>query len=248
MAPVDTGSVGRDDLGAESGLRDRKKLATRNAIREATFRLVAERGFARVTVEEIAAAAEIAPRTFFNYFPSKESVVFGDAQDTTDRLARSFLARPADETPIAALRAVLMEHGSMMLELGDEPSIWQQHLSIVRNDPALLGPYVAHNVKMERRLIEAVAQRLKTDPSVDPYPALLTATMLAATRVAALHWSAGDGSQSLPHLTAIALDSVASGLQDVQAFVRPTRRSSARKHPSPSEKDVSATKGSGVTQ
>jgi AcrR family transcriptional regulator len=57
--------------------RDRKKLATRRALRNATLQLVAERGFANVTIQDITEVADVAPRTFFNYFPSKESAVIG---------------------------------------------------------------------------------------------------------------------------------------------------------------------------
>src|ERR1700749_3618839 len=74
-------------------LRERKKLATRRALRRHALGLVAKRGFANVTVEDIAEAADVSPRTFFNYFPSKEAALFGADPDRAaslrDRLVRT---------------------------------------------------------------------------------------------------------------------------------------------------------------
>src|ERR1700728_4138151 len=90
-----------------ASLRERKKLATRRLLRRAALDLVAERGLSSVTVEDIAEAADVSPRTFFNYFPSKEAALFGgDPDRAADLRARS--TNPAPSSPaLDARRAVL---------------------------------------------------------------------------------------------------------------------------------------------
>ena len=89
------------------GLRERKKRRTRAAIQGEALRLFLEKGFEATTVEEIAAAAEISPSTFFNYFPSKEDVVWQD--DLDPLILAAFNRQPAGVTPVAALRNAMVE-------------------------------------------------------------------------------------------------------------------------------------------
>ena len=81
-----------------ASLRERKKQATRRSLRRAALDLVTERGFAHVTVEDIAAAADVSPRTFFNYFPTKEAALFGADPDRITAL-RERVARLAPASP-----------------------------------------------------------------------------------------------------------------------------------------------------
>src|SRR5713226_9710789 len=94
------------------GLRERKKLKTKEAIQREALRLIAAQGYAETTIEQIAAAAEISPSTFFNYFPTKEDVVLFDRYDP---LLESFmLALPQDEPLSRSIeRALTMFAGAI---------------------------------------------------------------------------------------------------------------------------------------
>jgi AcrR family transcriptional regulator len=92
---------------AQSGLRERKKARTRASIREHALRLFREQGYQATTVEQIAAAAEVSPSTFFRYFPTKEDVVLQDDMDT--RMIGALERQPAGLSPLSAVRAAVRE-------------------------------------------------------------------------------------------------------------------------------------------
>ena len=96
--------TGQDQPG---GLRERKKARTRASIREHALRLFRENGYQRTTVEQIAAAAEVSPSTFFRYFPTKENLVLQDDMDT--RMIEAFEQQPPGLGPVAAVRAAARE-------------------------------------------------------------------------------------------------------------------------------------------
>jgi AcrR family transcriptional regulator len=95
------------DSTGQAGLRERKKARTRASLREHALRLFREQGYQATTVEQIAAAAEVSPSTFFRYFPTKEDVVLQDDMDT--RMMEAFSRQPADLRPAAAIRAATKE-------------------------------------------------------------------------------------------------------------------------------------------
>ena len=84
------------------GLRERKKIKTRQAIRREAFRLIEENGYAATTVEQIADAADVSPSTFFRYFPSKESLLLAD--DLDPLVLAAFEAQPPDLSLTQAIR------------------------------------------------------------------------------------------------------------------------------------------------
>jgi AcrR family transcriptional regulator len=90
-----------------AGLRERKKARTRASLREHALRLFREQGYQATTVEQIAAAAEVSPSTFFRYFPTKEDVVLQDDMDT--RMVAAFEQQLPGVGPIAAVRAAARE-------------------------------------------------------------------------------------------------------------------------------------------
>src|SRR6201999_4460966 len=91
--------------GEPAGLRERKKARTRAAIRQEALRLFREQGYHATTVEQIAAAAEVSPSTFFRYFPTKEDVVLQD--DMEPLLIEALEQQPLEMGIVAAVRAAL---------------------------------------------------------------------------------------------------------------------------------------------
>jgi AcrR family transcriptional regulator len=194
---------------AELGRRDRKKLATYQSLRYAALRLVAAQGLHQVTVEDIAEAADVSVRTFFNHFPSKEDAIVGLDPDRVVQLREALIARPAEEPPLVALRVVLGEMASPMVERSEE---WPLRMKVVRDSPSLLPRLLASFATFERALVEVVAARTGTDPDRDLYPVLTTAVAVGAFRAALASWRGSGGDRSLPKLLDAAFAQVAAGL------------------------------------
>jgi AcrR family transcriptional regulator len=192
-----------------TGLRERKKQATRLALHEAALRLVAERGLDRVSVDDIAERADVSPRTFFNYFPTKDDAVLGLDPDLSRQQIEEFLARPADETPVQALRTVARAQAE---EMATDMELWPLRLRAIEAHPALLARLAAVFGEAEKAMAEAIAERTGTRFGVDAYPTLLAAVSGVAVRTALHRWLAGDFTSSLPDLVDEAWDLLAAGL------------------------------------
>ena len=191
-----------------SGLRDRKKAATRRALHVAALELVADRGLEAVSVEDIATAADVSPRTFFNYFPTKDDAVLGLDPDEDGSVAAAVAARPAEETPLQALRAVA---GDQARHMALDTDLWTLRMRVVDASPALLARLAAAFGRGEQSVAAALAARCGAGPD-DLYPRLLAGVSGVAVRTALHRWLATDFTASLPDLVDEAWTSLAAGL------------------------------------
>lgn len=167
------------------GLREQKKAATRRALTEAVLRLSFERGFDHVTVEQVADEVGVSPRTFFNYFPSREAAVFGDDADRIEIVREVFAARPTHEPlPIALGEALLATAGDDIV--GSVGSLVARG-RLVAASPALLAHQMAAYARLEVSLTELVAERAGL-PVEHPYPALVATSVGNCLRLAFIHW------------------------------------------------------------
>src|SRR2546426_4002923 len=94
---------------ANPGVRERKKQQTREAIAAAALALFAERGFDAVTVAEVAEAADVSTATVFNYFPTKEDLVYSRFEDFEEELLAAIRNRPAGESVLEAFGRFILE-------------------------------------------------------------------------------------------------------------------------------------------
>src|SRR3954470_22643278 len=129
----------------ELGRRERKKLETRRALASSALYLAAERGPDQVTIEDIAEAADVSIRTFFNYFSSKEEAIIGWDPHGRAEVAEKLLARPAGEPPLVAMRNVVHELIQGAPEWADERALRHR---LVREHPSLLPRHLAAHYEL----------------------------------------------------------------------------------------------------
>jgi AcrR family transcriptional regulator len=200
------------------GLRERKKAETRRALASAALRLADEFGPDGVTVEAIAEAAGVSPRTFFNYFSSKEDAIVGITPAHSSELLTGLVARPEGEAPLDALRATAREVTGR-LEAGADDFVRRRNL--FQRYPALAARHAAGFAKVERGLVEEIARRTGLDADLDTYPALVVAAALGAIRVAIGVWHERDRPRRLTELLDEAFDHLTQGLSGPHAADAP---------------------------
>ena len=178
--------------------------------RVAALRLAVERGPDRVTVDEIAQAAGVSPRTFFNYFATKEDAILGNSSASASRLLEQFVDR-VRPTRHPSMRCRAAMHASVD-HLQADPDEWIARSRLVRDHPALSVRYAARLAALERELVLEIARRTGLDADRDPYPGVIAGAAMASVRVALTIWQERGPRGSLPALLDEAFDQLAAGL------------------------------------
>jgi AcrR family transcriptional regulator len=171
-------------LARSGGLRERKKARTRAAIQQHALRLFAEQGYGATTVEQIAAAAEVSPSTFFRYFPTKEDVVLSDDYDPM--LIGAFHAQPAGVAPLAALRAAMRT--SLAQVDPQELAAVRERVILMTSVLELRAAMLANMTQTTAMLAELVATRAGRAVD-DPVVRIGVGALIGAWIAVILHWA-----------------------------------------------------------
>jgi AcrR family transcriptional regulator len=204
------------------GLRERHRKRTAAELEEAALVLFCEKGFDAVTIDDIAAAADVSRRTFFRYFASKEDVILSDHPKRLDELAAALDRRPADESPLAALRHAIISLAGSYEEQRDH---MLRRFRLMTTTPALEARSLCLQRNWETAVTGMLAARMGVDPAEDLRPGVVAATTMAAMRIATANWLALGGQGDLPKIVADALDLLDGGLQAAAAPARPRQAS-----------------------
>jgi AcrR family transcriptional regulator len=153
------------------GLRESKKLQTRQAIADKAMQLFAQRGFDRVTVAEIAAETGVSEKTVFNYFPTKEDLFYDEVPARRAALAGAIRDRRADETMLDALRRLQIEQCPRLCSPG-----FATFARIIEESPALQ----AKELEIMATFVAVLAEAIETELGVDERDARIAAGLLVS--------------------------------------------------------------------
>ena len=190
-----------------TGIRERKKQETREALHRAALRLYVEYGSEAVTVSEICDAAGVSRRTFFNYFESKDDAVLDwDEAPSGGSLLDRIAGRPAEEDPMEAVHQAVR---SGIIRQLDHPT-WRQRQQLVRQRPQLVQVAFASKARTQDLMTQGIARRtgLAAD---DLYPRVLASAAHAVTRAALAKWNPEDSGTELLRIVDESFEMARSG-------------------------------------
>ncbi|WP_347353465.1 TetR family transcriptional regulator [Intrasporangium sp.] len=194
--------------GAECGLRERKKRETLLAIHRAALDLVEERGFDAVTTEQIADRAGVSPRTFFNYYPSKDGAVLGRRSEDFAELRAALLDAPADEPALEVIRRLVITYFSPATL---DAELRAQRRRVLVGEPTLAPALVRNNIRLETVLTEALEARLGIEPGTALAPRVAVNAAIGAVR-ACIEYRQSGGAGTIEDLATEAVAMLERGL------------------------------------
>ncbi|KAA5831188.1 TetR/AcrR family transcriptional regulator [Saccharopolyspora hirsuta] len=163
-----------------SGLRERKKRRTKQALIDAALRLFDAKGYDSTTVAEIAAAAEVSPATFFNYFATKDEVVFADDAIYGELLAQAFADRTADESPEdLLLRTIEQLSTAESWSFPLDHELTRVRARLIAEVPALRAGALLRNASLQQQLARGLREAYP-DELDELHAAALTGALLGA--------------------------------------------------------------------
>ena len=201
--------------------RDQQKEQTRLDLALAAFELAREHGLASVRVPQIAAATGVSPRTFNNYFASKEAAIVWPTTRRASRLAANLADRPPQE-PLADALAVAVASMYEQDEVDGLPSGWLHDFrALVAREPALHGEYLKATSAVEGALADAIARRIGADEG-QLEPLVLAGVVAGAERAAVLYWARhAQDSSTLADVVRAAVGMAVRGMAGGQALAEP---------------------------
>jgi len=201
--------------------RERKKLATRNALTQAALDLIKQKGLHHVTIEDIAEAADVSNRTFFNYFPSKEDVFCGDTYDLGHAIASYIVASAdSDQTPFELLSASILQKIAASSEHHDaKRQLLRSKMAIIQKEPQLLLAFSAAMTKSEKEVYNALKAKFSTTEteitySYQIYLATLVTSTFATIRTVMMLWVTREDSPPLEDMIKQSLSYLGNGLSN----------------------------------
>ncbi|NGO77192.1 TetR family transcriptional regulator [Streptomyces sp. YC504] len=192
---------------AQLGLRERKKHATRTAIRKATYALIEKQGYEAATIEQIARDADVSPSTVFRYFATKEDIVLTDEYDPV--MLEVLRERPAGEPPLASLRFLLTE--TVKAVAAHEPEELKQRSRLIVEVPAVRARMTETMAQTSQALSVVLAERTGREPD-DLDVRMFTAAVLGALREAMIYWGEREFEEDLLTVVLRAFDLFERGL------------------------------------
>ena len=174
-----------------SGLRERKKRRTRDALVRTAHELFVARGYERTTIDEIADSVRVSQRTFFRYFANKEEVAFALLWMVEERFFTAVGERPGHETPMQVLRNALDTAWDGISEAIQEVVPLELYLrmwQVIETTPALVAVHLRRSTEQADRLVTEIAHHAGVAPD-DPRPQVLVAAFSAVVQLAGRHWA-----------------------------------------------------------